>query len=177
MPVKAIVKEVKDRWGVDVKEHRLYRARRLAKDMIHGKMDEQYNKLWDYMETLRRTNVGSCVMMKVDRHLPDIPAKFQRLYLSLAAVKRGFLAGCRPIIGLDGCFLKGLHKGQLLAAISRDANNQMYPLAFAVVEAEIKESWTWFLEASLSDLGTPPTEGGTFISDRQKVKMFIMIYF
>jgi hypothetical protein len=118
-----------------VKEHRLYRARRLAKDMIRGKMDEQYNKLWDYMETLRRTNVGSCVMMKVDRPLPDIPAKFQRLYLSLATMKRGFLAGCRPIIGLDGYFLKGPHKGQLLATISRDANNQMYPLAFAVVEA------------------------------------------
>jgi hypothetical protein len=59
-------------------------------------------------------------------------------------MKSGFLAGCCPIIGLDGCFLKGSHKGQLLAAISRDANNQMYPLAFAVVEAEMKESWTWF---------------------------------
>jgi hypothetical protein len=157
MPVKAIVEEVKD--------------------MIHGKMDEQYNKLWDYMETLRRTNVGSCVMMKVDRPLPDIPAKFQRLYLSLATMKRGFLAGCRPIIGLDGYFLKGPHKGQLLATISRDANNQMYPLAFVIVEAEIKESWTWFLEALLSDRGTPPTEGWTFISDHQKVKMFTMIYF
>jgi hypothetical protein len=94
------------------------------------------------MEALRRTNVGSCVMMKVDRPLPDIPTKFQLLYLSLAAMKRGFLAGCRPIIGLDACFLKGPHKGQLLATISRDANNQMYSLAFAVVEAEIKESWT-----------------------------------
>jgi hypothetical protein len=39
-------------------------------------MNEQYNKLWDYMETLRKTNVGSCVMMKVDRHVPDIPTKF-----------------------------------------------------------------------------------------------------
>jgi hypothetical protein len=142
-----------------VKVNRLYWARRLAKDKIRGKMNEQYNKLWDYIETIRRTNVGSCVMMKVDRPLPDILTKFQQLYLSLAALKRGFLAGCRPIIGLDGCFLKGPHKGQLLAAISRDANNQMYPLAFVIVEAEIKESWTWFLEALLSDLSTPPTEG------------------
>jgi hypothetical protein len=142
MPVKAIVEEVKDIWGVDVEDHRLYRARRIAKDKIRGKINEQYNKLWDYMETLRKTNVGSCVMMKVDRHVPDIPAKFQRLYLSLAAMKRGFLASCRPIIGLDGCFLKDPHKGQLLVAISRDENNQMYPLAFAVVEAEMKESWT-----------------------------------
>jgi hypothetical protein len=140
MHVKAIVDEVNDRWGVDVEDHRLYRARRIAKDKIYGKMNEQYNKLWDYKETLRRTNVGSCVMIKVDRPVPDIPAKFQRLYLSLATMKSGFLASCRPIIGLDGCFLKGSHKGQLLVAISRDANNQMYPLAFAVVEAEMKES-------------------------------------
>jgi hypothetical protein len=56
--------------------------------------------------------------------------------------------------------LKGPHKGQLLAAISRDANNQMYQVAFAVVEEEVKDSWTWFLEALLSDLGTPPPPGG-----------------
>lgn len=52
----------------------------------------------------------------------------------------------------------------------------MYPVAFAVVEAEIKDSWTWFLEALLSDLGTPPTEGWTFISDRQKVKYQLKIF-
>jgi hypothetical protein len=69
MPVKEIVEEVKDRSGVDVEDHRLYRARRIAKDKIRGKMNEQYNKLWDYMETIRRTNVGSCVMMKVDKPL------------------------------------------------------------------------------------------------------------
>jgi hypothetical protein len=108
-------------------------------------------------------------MMKVERPLPDIPTKFQRLYFSLATVKSDFLAGCRPVIGLDGCFLKGPHKGQLLAAILRDVNNQMYPVAFAVVEDEIKESWTWFLEALLSDLGTPPAKGWIFISDHQKV--------
>jgi hypothetical protein len=155
MTVKAIVEEVNDRWGVDVKEHRLYRARRLAKEKIRGKVNEQYNKLWDYFETIRRTNVGSCVMMKIEGPLPDIAGKFQRLYFSLATMKRGFLVGCRPIIG-QGCFLKGPHRGQLLAAILRDANNQMYPVASAIVEAEIKESCTWFLEALLSDLGTPP---------------------
>jgi hypothetical protein len=111
MPVKAMVETVKERCGVDVKEHRLYRARRLAKDKIRGKVNDQYTKLWDFCETIRRTNIGSCVMMKIERSLPDKPAKFQRLYFSLAAMKSGFLAGCRPIIGLDGCFLKGPHKG------------------------------------------------------------------
>jgi hypothetical protein len=151
----------------------LYRARRLAKDKIRGKVNDQYRKLWDFCETIRRTNIGSCVMMKIDRPLPDKPAKFQRLYFSLAAMKSGFLAGCRPIIGLDGCFLKGPHKCQLLAAISRDANNQMYPVAFVVVEAEVKDNCTLFLEALLLIFSPPPprarADGWTFISDRQKV--------
>jgi hypothetical protein len=71
----------------------------------------QYNKLWDYCETIRRTNIGSCLMMKLERPLPDLQAKFQRLYFSLVAIKSGFLAGCTPIIDLDGCFLKGSYKG------------------------------------------------------------------
>jgi hypothetical protein len=169
MPLKAILGEVKEKWGVDVDDWQLHRARRIAKEILQGKVKLQYARLWDYCETVRQTNQGSCLMMKVERPLPDHPACFHRLYFSLAAMKRGFRAGCRPIIGLDGCFLKGPYKGQLLSAISRDGNNNMYPVAIAVVEAETKDSWIWFLESLLSDLGTPPEHGWTFISDRQKV--------
>jgi hypothetical protein len=108
--------------------------------------------------------------MKVDRPNPDLPPKFGRLYVSLAAMKRGFLKGCRPIIGVDGCFLKGPFKGQLLSAVGRDGNNNMYPIAFAIVEAEVKDSWVWFLETLVPDLGTHGRHvRPTFISDRQKV--------
>jgi hypothetical protein len=179
MPLTAMQGEVKDKWGVDTPKAVLYRARRLAKVAIQGKVKVQYNRLWDYCETVRVTNVGSCVLMMVERPLPDCPAKFQRLYFSLAAMKRGFLAGCRPIIGLDGCFLKGPFKGQLLSATSRDGNNNMYPVAFAVVEAKVKDSWTWFLSTLLSDLGRPrpPAQEWTFISDRQKVMILYQFFF
>jgi hypothetical protein len=84
-------------------------------------------------------------------------------------MKSGFLQGCRPVVGLDACFLKGMYKGQFMSAVGRDANNNMYPIAMAVVEAETKDYWTWFLEALVTDLD--PTEHGfTFVSDRQKVK-------
>lgn len=46
----------------------------------------------------------------------------------------------------------------------------MYPLAMAVVEAETKDSWMWFLEKLLDVIGRPEEKGWTFISDRQKVK-------
>jgi hypothetical protein len=129
---------------------------------------------------LRNTNKGNCVIMKVERPTPGSQPMFQRLYLSLAAMKQGFLECCRPVIGLDGCFLKGPYKGTLLVAVGRDANNNIYPIAIVVVEAEIKESWIWFLECLVSDLGCHARHvRPTFISDRQKVSFttYIILHF
>jgi hypothetical protein len=45
---------------------------------------------------------------------------------------------------VDGTFLIGKYKGQILMAIGQDGNNQIIPLAFAFVESENIESWLWF---------------------------------
>jgi len=37
--------------------------------------------------------------------------------------------------------LKITYGGQLLVAVGRDLNDQYFPLAFAVVENECKETW------------------------------------
>ncbi|XP_019181393.1 PREDICTED: uncharacterized protein LOC109176417 [Ipomoea nil] len=55
-----------------------------------------------------------------------------RFYVCFAAVKKGFLEGCSKVIGLDGCFFKGMLKGEILSAVGRDANNQMYPIAWGI---------------------------------------------
>ena len=55
-------------------------------------------------------------------------------------------------MGLDGCFFKGATNGELLCAIGRDANNQMYPVAWAVVEVENNDSWNWFCDILFKDL-------------------------
>jgi hypothetical protein len=47
----------------------------------------------------------------------------------------------------------------------------MYPVAFAVVEVEVKRQLVMVSKTLLSDLCTLPTEGWTFISDRQKVTL------
>ena len=89
---------------------------------------------------------------------------FERLYICLAACKVGMKA-CRPIIGLDGCHIKGPYGGQLLTAIGIDANNSSFPVAYAVVEEENKSSWTWFLELLVDDIAIVNQNGWTFISD------------
>ncbi|KAL0001478.1 hypothetical protein SO802_015259, partial [Lithocarpus litseifolius] len=74
----------------------------------------------------------------------------------------------RPFIGVDGCHLKGEYPGQILIAVGKDGNNGIYPIAFAVVETETKDSWTWFMKRLLDDIGSLRDEGWTFMSDQQK---------
>lgn len=92
------------------------------------------------------------------------------------AQAKGFVGNCRPIIGLDCCFLKGPFGGQLMHAVGRDGNNQQYPLAMAVVESELKDSWIWFLELLTDVIGTPADKEWVFISDRQKASV-VLKYF
>lgn len=79
-----------------------------------------------------------------------------------------FFQGCRPFIGLDGCYLRGLYKGMLLVVVSIDANYRVYPLAFGVVEYENQYSWTYFLETSYEQFGKNKGCRLCFITDRQK---------
>ena len=78
---------------------------------------------------------------------------FNRLYMCFEACKSGFLAGCRPMIGLDGCFLKGYYGGQLLSAVAQDGNNSFFPIAIAVVDKESRKTWSWLLKALRDDIG------------------------
>ena len=93
---------------------------------------------------------------------------FQRMYICLDACKKGFKAGCRKVVGLDGCFFKGATNGELLCAVGRDGNNQMYPIAWAVVEKENNDSWDWFCDVLFRDLDVHGGDGWVFISDQQK---------
>ncbi|XP_016647397.1 PREDICTED: uncharacterized protein LOC103334793 [Prunus mume] len=82
--------------------------------------------------------------------------------------ERGFLARCRPLIGIDGCHLNGPYTGQVLTAVGVDGNNGMYPVAYVVVEVESKSSWIWFLELLIEDLKIENGKAWVFMSDKQK---------
>ena len=65
--------------------------------------------------------------------------------------------------------MKGSFGGQLLSATAKDGNDNIFPVAMAVVEQENKDSWTWFLEQFADDIGRSEKLNLVFISDRQKV--------
>jgi len=160
---------VRRKISVDISRMKAYRAKRKAQDKREGVEAEQYSKLRSWAETIRQENRGSCIKIHCETPEDGGPPRFKRIYVRFAAQKVGFLAGCRPIIGLDACHLKGRFGGQLIAALGRDGNDNMFPIAFAVVEQENKDSWTWFMECFSLDMGDPKEMGFVFVSDRQKV--------
>ena len=99
---------------------------------MEGNYLEQYSKLYDYAEELKRSNLGTTVVLDTDKERNPKVEFFQRFYVCFNCCKSNWIAECWPVIGLDGCFLKGLCKGQLLCAVGRDANNQIFPIAWVV---------------------------------------------
>jgi MULE transposase-like protein/MuDR family transposase len=171
--LKAFEKRVNRELGCEVKYSKCYMAKRIAMRMIFGDASEEYSRVWDYAEAIRLYNPGSTAIVKcigIDKP----PPLFQRMYICLPACKEGFVAGCRPIIGVDGAHLKGQFPGILLTAVGKDGNNNIFPIAWAVVETENVESWTWFLNLLVEDLRSVAASSScgqdfTFMSDRQKV--------
>ncbi|KAL5541808.1 hypothetical protein UlMin_009518 [Ulmus minor] len=114
-----------------------------------------------------KTNPGSVAIVQSDAS--GQPPHFKRIFFCLEACRRGFVQACRPVIGLDGCHLKGPHGGILLAAIGMDANLQFFPLAYAIVEVECNNSWAWFIGLLIDALGRDlEDKPWCIISDRQK---------
>ncbi len=70
---------------------------------------------------------------------------------------------------LDACHLKGPYGGQLIAAVARDPNEEYFPLAFVVVEAETYDSWSWFLKLLDSN-----GRRMTYVSYQQKVYQYLI---
>ncbi|GJR18628.1 heat stress transcription factor B-4-like protein [Tanacetum coccineum] len=126
--------------------------------------------LRDYVVDLQSTNPNTTVKIAVERNVdPSLPTRvFQRIYVCLGALKLGFRAYRRDMLGLDGAFMKGPFPGQVLVAVGLDSNNRIYLLAHALVEAKCKSSWCWFLQCLGDDIDLHPNSNFTFISDIQK---------
>jgi len=65
--------------------------------------------------------------------------------------------------------LKGYYGGQLLSVVGQDGSNQIFIIAYAIVDVENKDNWKWFLELHHVDLENYEHNGWNFILDMQKV--------
>ncbi|XP_010451471.1 PREDICTED: uncharacterized protein LOC104733601 [Camelina sativa] len=166
MPMK-MEEIIKERWKISVTRHQCQAARKKALRWIEKEYDEQFARLRDYAAEILESNKDSHVEVECVT-TDDGKDMFDRFYVCFDNIRRTWKETCRPLIGMDGCFLKNKVKGQLLVALGRDANNGIYPIAWGVVKVENTDNWTWFMKHLKTDLGLNDGDGFILVSDRQK---------
>ncbi|CAH9070537.1 unnamed protein product [Cuscuta europaea] len=161
--------EAEKKLKINVSLYKCKRAKRLIIQEMDGSYKAEFGYLEAYAATLKRSNPGSKAEIELcNEALKEGRRVFKRMFVCFAALRQNWLAGCRRIIGVDGCFLKGVCKGNLLSAVGLDGNGQMVPIAWAVIDKENKSNWRWFLSWLVQELHLNTGGELTLISDMQK---------
>ncbi|KAK1298052.1 hypothetical protein QJS10_CPB14g00346 [Acorus calamus] len=133
-----IVLDYKQVWG----------AKEKALAELRGSWEGSFSDIPAYYKELERTNPGVYTVLEMRGTI------FPRFMWSFSQSITVFKYTCRPIIGVDGTHLKGA-----------DGEDEILPLAFAVVEVECNATWEWFFhESSTHIIG--PIPGLVINSDR-----------
>ncbi|KAL7233155.1 hypothetical protein ACSBR1_016901 [Camellia fascicularis] len=165
-----VVYDLKKYYGLEIS----YRVTRLGIEKACGKIfgahSISFNQLQWYNNAVMDNNRGSYINIDYNEQ----NHRFERIFISFKACIDGFNP-CHPLLFLDGTFLKGKFKGNLLMASVKDGNqgwsfplhtfvHRFIPLAIAIVDSENTVNWSWFLEHLANVVSNDRTL--TVLSDR-----------
>ena len=102
---------------------------------------DEFRKLPAYLEVLKKEDPSGHFILKTD----PATERFQRLFVSPSACQNTFRF-CPKIIACDGTFTKSKFRQTLLFAVTIDGNDEVVVLAWALVESENEDSWSFFLK-------------------------------
>ncbi|GJT31972.1 FAR1-related sequence 10 [Tanacetum coccineum] len=136
---------------VAVSKTKAFIAKAKAQSHLKGDAIVQYSLLRDYVQELKRCNPNNIV--KIDMYGEknhDSPTRmFRRIYVCLGALKEGFRASRRELLGLDGAFMRGQYSVQLLTTVGVDENNGIYPVAYGIIG---KRDWCQQLPSEYKEM-------------------------
>ncbi|KAH6805136.1 hypothetical protein C2S51_029967 [Perilla frutescens var. frutescens] len=110
---KEMMSELLREYGIQIDYSFTLRSRTIAIEMIYGDYDKLYAQLSAFLHTLQLRN-------------PETLA---------------FQEGSRPVVMIDGTYLKGRNKGILFVAATKDGNEQILPIAIGLGPIENDDSW------------------------------------
>ncbi|XP_078181423.1 uncharacterized protein LOC144575180 [Carex rostrata] len=131
--------------GIVPKYNKLWRGRELAIARAFGSWEGSYGLIVPLLGAIKRSNPGT--QYKIVSKPTTKPG--YRFFMRAAWAWGPCIAAVghlRPVISIDACFLSGRYKGKLLIVTGYDAENQLIPLVFGLVENDDFENWGWFMK-------------------------------
>ena len=165
--IRKLQKTAEDQIGFKVSYGKARRAKEDIFQRLYGTYEQAYDLAPRLLHQIASTNPGTQVFRRQRQHPREETQEIlDRLFWEFPQPIQAF-HHYRPVLSIDGTFLTGKYKGTLLVAIAADANNQLLPIAYALVESENKDSWLWFL--SCLKIGVVRNRPNVcIISDRNK---------
>ena len=133
---RSIIRAIEARFQYTISYAKAWRAKQKALESRFGTFEDSYHNLPGQLRVIQDRNPDTHVDIQDATH-PKWANKrvLQRAFFAFGPCVNAF-RHCRPILCVDGTFLTGKYKGQILTAIAMDGNNQVLPVAFAFVESE-----------------------------------------
>ncbi|XP_057740286.1 uncharacterized protein LOC130957446 [Arachis stenosperma] len=170
LKVKSVIAEVQSKFNYTVSYRKAWLAKQKAVEKIFGGWEASYEALPIWFEAMCHKEPSAVVHFETmpayqgDDLVADIRV-MHRVFWSYYPCIRAF-RHCKPIVQVDGTHLYGKYKGCLLVAVSQDGNNNIVPIAFAIVQGETSDAWHFFLSNLRQHVVT--RDGVGLISDRHE---------
>ncbi|XP_028071938.1 uncharacterized protein LOC114274245 [Camellia sinensis] len=124
-----------DQYGLTITYNHAWLEVEKARTTTFGDFSMSYNEIRWYMDIVMSTNPGSYLSLDYNHQ----SGRFKRFVVVFNASIQGF-RHCRPLLFIDGTFLKGKYKGTFLTATANDGNQGVFSLAMAIVDTETTNS-------------------------------------
>ncbi|XP_020973276.1 uncharacterized protein LOC107633937 [Arachis ipaensis] len=147
--VKSVIAEVQGKFNYTVSYRKAWLAKQKAVAKIFGDWEVSYQTLPVWLKAMTVKMPRSRVQIKtlpVYRESEEVQGVrvlhriFWSFYPCIVAFRH-----YKPLLQVDGTHLYGKYKGALLVAVAQDGNQNIVPIAFAIVEGETADAWEFFL--------------------------------
>lgn len=150
LKVKVIIAHVAEKFRYIISYKKAWITKNKAIESLYGNWETSYNDLPQWLLVMRTFLPGTILDLQTlpafssDGYQLDDQRIFHRLFWAFQPCIHAF-AYCKPIVQVDGTWLYGKYRGTLLMAVAQDGNGNIFPIAFALVEGETKDAWSFFL--------------------------------
>ncbi|XP_063940555.1 uncharacterized protein LOC135149272 [Daucus carota subsp. sativus] len=142
LKVRNIQSQITEMYKYHVSYKKAWIGKQKAISDVYGDWATSYSKLPQFLTALMHFNPGTRAIIEAENITGDeITSVCKRVWWAFKPMVDGW-RHARPVISIDGTFLKGRYNGKLLIAMGFDSNNHQYPLAYGLVDEETTINWS-----------------------------------